>query len=58
VYESDVNHFFEPHANGCQIKFNREIVNKPKSALKRISKNDVDLYYKGNLLLILNLYLT
>jgi len=53
-----VNHFFEPHANGCQIKFNREIVNKPKSALKRVSKNDVDLYYKGNLLLILNLYLT
>ena len=45
----EILHWFEPHANGCNLRFDRELARQQKKALKIISRNDVNLYYKSKM---------
>ena len=47
VHEKDVMNWFEPHVNGCTLRFDKERTKQQKNALTRISMFDVNLYHRG-----------
>ncbi len=45
--QSEIVSWFESITNGCKLRFDRELANMSKKALKIISRNDTNLYYKS-----------